>query len=68
MSRVIEVLVSPTGEAKVQTRGFTGAACQQATRALETALGGRQSETLTAEYFHTAVEEAGLATRADRPT
>jgi hypothetical protein len=65
MSPVIEVLVSPTGETKLETRGFAGAACQQATKALEAALGLKQSETLTAEFHLSANEEAGVVHQSD---
>ena len=39
MSRSIEVIVSPTGEIKIDAVGFKGADCEQATRFLEEALG-----------------------------
>ncbi len=61
----IEVLISPTGETTIQTRGFIGTACQQATKALEAALGLKQSETMTAEYHQSATEETGLVARPD---
>jgi hypothetical protein len=53
--RTIEITVSPTGETKLESKNFTGADCQLATRSLEQALGCRLSETLTAEYFSTVV-------------
>lgn len=53
MSQTIEVTVSPKGETRIETRGFTGSACREATRSLEAALGVRESEQLTSE-FHTA--------------
>lgn len=49
-NKIIEVIVSPTGATKIETKGFTGAECQQASDFLEKALGPRQSEQLTAEY------------------
>ncbi len=54
----IEILVSPKGEARIETRGYAGVACQDATRLLEAALGVKQSEQLTAAYFQhqTAVD------------
>ena len=39
MNRAIEVIVSPTGEIKIDAVGFKGADCEQATRFLEEALG-----------------------------
>jgi hypothetical protein len=50
MARVIEVVVSPTGETTVQTKGYTGANCLQASRFLEQALGVTTAERKTAEY------------------
>jgi hypothetical protein len=49
--KVIEITVSPKGETKVETRGFTGGACREATRFLEQALGARTAEALTAEFY-----------------
>jgi hypothetical protein len=48
--KTIEITVSPTGQTKVETRGFTGAECREASRFVEQALGSRTAETLTAEY------------------
>ena len=53
MTKTIEILVSPQGQAQVQTQGFSGAECQQASKFLEQALGRRQSEQLTAEFHQT---------------
>lgn len=54
MSQTIEVTISPQGETRIETRGFTGAACREATRALEAALGIRTSEQLTSEFYATS--------------
>ena len=35
MSRVIEVIVSPTGETSIQTKGYQGGDCLQASKFLE---------------------------------
>lgn len=50
MTRTIEILVGPSGEISVQTKGFAGAACRDASRFVEQALGQRMAETLTPEY------------------
>lgn len=55
MNKVIEITVSPTGETKVETRGFTGGECREASRFIEQALGARSDEQLTAE-FHQGTE------------
>ena len=51
MKKVIRVIVSPTGEAKVETRGFSGGECREASRFVEQALGRPVSEQLTAEFY-----------------
>jgi hypothetical protein len=51
MARIIEVVVSPTGEATVQTKGYAGADCLQASRFLEQALGVNTADRTTAEFY-----------------
>ncbi len=50
MSKIIEITVSPTGQTRVETKGFSGGACREASRFLEQALGACTSEQLTAEF------------------
>jgi hypothetical protein len=52
MSKIIEIIVSPQGQTRVETKGFTGADCQQASRFIETALGQRTSEQLAPEFHN----------------
>jgi hypothetical protein len=51
-----------TGRTQVQvtTEGFVGSACQDATKALQAALGGQQQEELTPEYYQTEKAEEHL--------
>ena len=58
MTQVIEVIVSPQGETRIETKGFTGASCRQASRFLEEALGSRLSEQLTTEFHRLQSEHA----------
>ena len=51
MSRTIEIIVTPNGQSQVQTKGFTGSSCRQASQFIEQALGQRTSEQLTAEFY-----------------
>ncbi len=55
MNKTIEITVSPTGQSSVQTKGFMGGECREASRFVEEALGQRVSESLTTE-FHQATE------------
>ena len=50
MAKTIEIIISPNGETKLETRGFAGSGCQQASRFLEEALGQTADEQLTAEF------------------
>ena len=58
--KLIEITVSPTGQTSVQTKGFVGGECRDASRFIEEALGQRVSETLTAE-FHQATQQQQVA-------
>jgi hypothetical protein len=58
--KIIEVIVSPTGETRVETKGFTGKSCRDASKFLEEALGLRNSETLKPEFYQTTATEHSL--------
>jgi hypothetical protein len=49
--KTIDIIIAPSGQSRVETRGFTGDQCRDASRFLETALGTTASETLTAEFY-----------------
>jgi hypothetical protein len=49
--KIIEITVGPKGQAKVETRGFTGGECREASKFIEQALGSRTGEKLTPEYY-----------------
>jgi hypothetical protein len=57
MKKVIRVIVSPTGEAKVETRGFSGGECREASRFVEQALGRPVGEQLTPEFYQSQPAE-----------
>lgn len=50
---IIEILISPTGQSTVTTKGFVGSFCRDASKFIERALGQRIGEQVTAE-FHQA--------------
>ncbi len=58
MTRVIEITISPAGQTSVQTKGFAGASCRDASRHLEAALGRTDREELTAEFHQAASQQA----------
>ncbi len=49
--QTIEIIVTPTGETTVQTKGFAGPSCRHASKFIEQALGKQTSERLTAEFY-----------------
>ncbi len=51
MKKVIEITISPTGETTVETRGFTGGECREASKYVEQALGQRTAEQLKGEFY-----------------
>ena len=51
MSKTIEIIVSPTGETRLETKGFAGEECREASKFVEQALGSRQAETTTADFY-----------------
>ena len=53
MNRTIEIIVSPEGRSTVQTLGFVGPSCRDASRFVEKALGKQTAETLTTEFQQT---------------
>lgn len=61
MSRVIEVVVSPQGETTVQTKGYAGTDCLQASKFLEQALGVVAQESKTAEFYQAAKAEQQIS-------
>lgn len=56
MSQRIIVKVAPNGETEVRTEGFAGSACQKASRFIEQALGSKQTERLTQDYFNISTD------------
>ena len=57
MSKTIEIVVTPTGQTQVQTRGFVGSECRQASQFIEQALGKQTGEQLTAEFHQQASQQ-----------
>jgi hypothetical protein len=61
MKKIIRLIVSPTGETRIETRGFLGPECREASKFLEQALGQPLGEQLTAEFYQG--QEAGQQIR-----
>jgi hypothetical protein len=55
--KTIEITVDPQGRTRVETRGFTGGSCREASRFVEEALGQRTAEQVTAAFY--VAQQAG---------
>ena len=51
MDEIIEVVIDKDGGVKISGFGFSGAACEAATRALEEALGRTVESPRTSEFY-----------------
>ena len=51
--KTIEIIVTAAGKTTVQTKGFQGGSCRDATKHLEQALGQATGEQLTPEFYLT---------------
>ena len=56
MKTTIEITVSPQGDTRLETKGFAGATCRDASHFIENALGEMLSDQPTAEA-HRATQE-----------
>lgn len=53
--KTITIDITPTGEVQIETTGFKGKACEQATAEIEKALGVTGKKVKKPEYHQTAV-------------
>jgi len=60
LSKTIEIIVAPNGESRVETKGFVGSECRQASRFVEQALGQQTDEQLKAEFHQSSSSEHHL--------
>jgi hypothetical protein len=51
--KTIEIIVTREGKTSVQTKGFSGASCRDASQFIEQALGKVAEDKLTAEFYQT---------------
>ena len=62
MSKRIEITVDPQGNSKVETKGFAGSECVEASSFVERALGKRTEMRTTAEFFATSNNQNSIRT------
>ena len=53
MNKTITIIVTPDGKTKVETQGYTGQSCREASTFIETALGQKTAEQFKPEYYTT---------------
>jgi hypothetical protein len=58
--KTIEITVTPSGQTTVETKGFSGSECRQASQFIETALGQRTGERLTNDFYAQVGQEQRL--------
>lgn len=56
-TKTIEIIVDPNGHTRIETKGFAGSECREASRFVEQALGARTDERLTAEFHQQVAPE-----------
>ena len=55
--KTIQIIIDPSGELRLETKGFTGGSCREASKALEQALGIAESDRPTAELYQQAATQ-----------
>jgi len=55
--KTIEIVISPQGESRVETKGFVGESCREASKFIESALGNVASEKLKPEFHQTSATQ-----------
>lgn len=60
MSKTIEIIIAPNGHSRVETKGFVGSECRDATRFIEKSLGQQTDEILKAEFHQAAENQQSL--------
>ena len=63
-NKTIEIIIKPDGQTSVQTKGFAGPACRDASRFIEQALGNATAEQLTAEFHENVQTHQGVSRKA----
>ena len=52
--KTIEIVIDKQGQTVLQTHGFSGPSCREASKFLEQALGATTTEQLTSEFYQAA--------------
>lgn len=55
--KTIEIVITPDGKSRVETKGFTGSECREASQFIERALGQQVDELLKPEFHQAATTQ-----------
>ena len=55
--KIIEIVIAPNGQSTVETKGFTGSECRDASRFIEQAIGQQTNEILKSEFHQSATAQ-----------
>lgn len=58
--KTIEITIAPNGQSRVETKGFNGSECRQASRFVEQALGQQTNEQLKTEFHQSSTSQQHL--------
>jgi len=58
--KTIHLIIDPQGQVRLETKGFEGASCKEASKVLEQALGLVQSDQPTAELYQSVPNQQSL--------
>jgi hypothetical protein len=58
--KIIEITIDSKGQTRVETRGFSGSECREASKFIEHALGSPTGEKLTAEFHQSQTTDQQL--------
>ena len=59
----VEIIVDPQGNSKVETKGFSGRECVEASKFVEQALGKETASRNTAEFYQSANAQNRIETQ-----
>ena len=55
--KIIEIVIAPNGQSTVETKGFIGSECRDASRFIEQAIGQQTNEILKSEFHQSATAQ-----------
>jgi hypothetical protein len=62
--RIIQIIIDPAGQTHIETQGFAGASCREASKRLEEAMGIVKSDTPTVELYQQTTSQVAMQQKA----